>query len=143
MRRLFTTRQVPSWIFKIFYARINLVFERSILWIFAFLIWQNFLTKVLWPNGFRSSSKGLSHNWSWLTFAKSHMLFIGFAKHAVIYFKSYLSSLSFLVNLGYFLNLYPLPAVNTKVLYFLLLIYINDLLQIGICEFFSLCWWFM
>ena len=42
---------------------------------------------------------------------------IGFAKHAVIYFKSYLSNMSFLVNLGYFLNLYPLPVVNTKVLY--------------------------
>ena len=40
----------------------------------------------------------------------------GFAKHAVIYFKSYLSNMSFLVNLGYFLNLYPLTAMYTKVL---------------------------
>ena len=44
----FTVKQVLFWIRKIYYALTNLVFEKSILLMFAFLIWMTILWQEFW-----------------------------------------------------------------------------------------------
>ena len=87
---------------------------------------------------------GLWLNWPWLTLGK---VMCYFSKRTINWLKSYLSSRSFLVNLG---NNFPQHASvfcgvpQCSILGSLsFLIYLSDLLQAVKFDLFSLCWWFV